>query len=90
MRAAVCGRICMNMMMVDVTHIPDAKVGTVVTLLGSDGEERVSAEQLAGWMGTINYEVVARIYSSQPRYLVEDESEAEMESVDQGVLLPIV
>jgi alanine racemase len=71
-RAPICGRICMNMMMVDVTHIPQAKVGTVVTLLGSDGEERISAEQLAGWMGTINYEVVARIHPSQPRYLLHD------------------
>lgn len=73
MRAPVCGRICMNMFMVDVTHIPNVQVGTVATLLGSDGEERVSAEQLASWMGTINYEVVARIHPSQPRYLVEEE-----------------
>lgn len=72
MRAPICGRICMNMMMVDVTHIPDVQVGTVATLLGSDGEERVSAEQLASWMGTINYEVVARIHPSQPRYLLDD------------------
>lgn len=90
MRAPVCGRICMNMMMVDVTHIPDVKVGTVVTLLGGDGEERVSAEQLASWMGTINYEVVARIYSSQPRYLVEDEPEIEVGSQKTDVLFPIV
>ncbi|MBF2050240.1 MAG: alanine racemase [Leptolyngbya sp. IPPAS B-1204] len=73
MRAPVCGRICMNMFMVDVTHIPNVQVGTIATLLGSDGEERVSAEQLASWMGTINYEVVARIHPSQPRYLVETE-----------------
>lgn len=77
MRAPICGRICMNMMMVDVTHIPDVQVGTVATLLGSDGDERVSAEQLASWMGTINYEVVARIHPSQPRYLVEDLIETE-------------
>lgn len=74
MRAPICGRICMNMMMVDVTHIPNVQVGTVATLLGSDGEERVSAEQLASWMGTINYEVVARIHPSQPRYLVDEDN----------------
>ncbi|NJO78444.1 MAG: alanine racemase [Cyanobacteria bacterium RM1_2_2] len=72
MRAPVCGRICMNMMMVDVTHIPHVKAGTVATILGSDGDERVSAEQLAAWMGTINYEVVARIHPSQSRYVVND------------------
>ena len=69
-RSPVRGRICMNMMMVDVTHIPGVKVGDIATLLGSDGEERISAEQLASWMGTINYEVVSRINSSQPRFVL--------------------
>ena len=69
-RAPVRGRVCMNMTMVDVTHIPAADVGAVATLLGSDGDERVSAEQLAGWMGTINYEVVSRIHPEQPRHMV--------------------
>ena len=41
----------------------------VATRLGQDGEERVSAEDLAGWMGSINYEVVSRIHPSQPRIL---------------------
>jgi alanine racemase len=71
-RSPVRGRICMNMFMVDVTHIPNVEVGTVATLLGVDGEEQITAEQLAGWMGTINYEVVARIHPSQPRFVVPD------------------
>ncbi len=70
-RAPIRGRICMNMMMVDVTHIEPpggaVRAGDVATLLGSDGDERVSAEDLAAWMGTINYEVVARIHPGQPR-----------------------
>jgi alanine racemase len=65
-RAPVRGRVCMNMTMVDVTDVPDVAVGDVATLLGSDGDERVSAEQLAAWMGTIHYEVVARIHGGQP------------------------
>ncbi len=69
-RAPVCGRICMNMMMVDVTHIADVVPGAIATLLGGDGDERISAEQLAAWMGTINYEVVSRIHPSQPRRMV--------------------
>jgi alanine racemase len=69
-RSPIRGRICMNMTMVDVTHIPDVAVGTVATLLGTDGEEQITAEQLAGWMGTINYEVISRIATSQPRFLV--------------------
>jgi alanine racemase len=75
MRSPVRGRICMNMFMVDVTHIPDVEVGSVATLLGADGEEQITAEQLAAWMGTINYEVVARIHSSQPRILMMDRGE---------------
>jgi alanine racemase len=68
-RAPVRGRVCMNMMMVDVTHIPDVRAGDIATLLGHDGDERVSAEQLAGWMGSINYEVVSRIHPGEPRIL---------------------
>jgi alanine racemase len=72
MRSPVRGRICMNMFMVDVTHIPNVEVGSIATLLGADGEEQITAEQLAAWMGTINYEVVARIHASQPRILMAD------------------
>jgi len=66
-RAPVRGRVCMNMTMVDVTHIPEVEVGSVVTLLGWDGEEEVSADQWATWMGSINYEVVSCIHPDQPR-----------------------
>ena len=68
-RAPVRGRVCMNMLMVDLTHIPQAQAGDVATLLGRDGDEEISAETLAGWMGTINYEVVSRIHPGQPRLL---------------------
>ncbi|MSR84078.1 MAG: alanine racemase [Candidatus Latescibacteria bacterium] len=71
-RAPVRGRVCMNMLMVDLTHIPQAQAGEVATLLGWDGEEEISAETLAGWMGTINYEVVSRIHPDQPRLLYRE------------------
>jgi alanine racemase len=89
-RSPVRGRICMNMFMVDVTHIPNVEVGTVATLLGIDGEEQITAEQLAGWMGTINYEVVARIHPSQPRFVVPDQpaSEPVLESYHANFLTP--
>jgi len=60
-RAPVCGRVCMNMTMVDITDVPSAAVGDEVVLLGADGNERITAEQLAGWAGTINYEITTRI-----------------------------
>ena len=68
-RAPVIGRVCMNLTMVDISDIPNASLEDEVVLLGRDGEERISAETMAGWAGTINYEVmcgigkrVARVY----------------------------
>jgi alanine racemase len=66
-RAPVRGRVCMNMIMIDVSDIPAARVGSVVTLVGEDGEERISADDLARWCGTINYEIVSRIHPVIPR-----------------------
>ncbi len=70
-RAYIRGRVCMNMTMVDVTHIDDAKAGDEVILLGRDGDESVSAEFIASQLGTINYEVVTRIGAHLPRIVVE-------------------
>jgi alanine racemase len=66
-RAPVLGRVCMNMFMVDVTDVPGAAAGDVATLLGRDGEETVSAEALAGWAGTIHYEITTRVNPQLPR-----------------------
>lgn len=66
-RAPVRGRICMNMTMIDVTDVPDVREGDEVVLLGAQGDQRVRAEQLAEWMGTINYEVTTRIAAHVPR-----------------------
>jgi alanine racemase len=60
-RAPVVGRVCMNLTMVDVSDIPGVRLEEEVVLLGRDGEERISAETMADWAGTINYEVVTRI-----------------------------
>lgn len=66
-RAPVRGRVCMNLMMVDITDIPGVKLEEPVTLIGSQGSERLSAEQLAAWAGTINYEILARLSGTLPR-----------------------
>jgi alanine racemase len=68
--APVRGRVCMNVMMADVTDIPDAALEDEAVLLGRQGEECVTAEQLAGWAGTINYEIVSRINPELPRIVV--------------------
>jgi alanine racemase len=56
-RARILGRVCMQLCIVDVSHIEDVKFGDSVYLLGGEGEGRISAEDLAGWWQTITYEV---------------------------------
>jgi len=57
-RAPLVGRICMNLCMVDVTHIPDAAAGDQAVLLGRQGDETVTPEMLADILGTIPYEIL--------------------------------
>jgi alanine racemase len=66
-RCKILGRVCMNMIMVDVSHIPDIKLEDEVVLLGKQGKEQITAEELAQKIGTINYEVVTRINPLIPR-----------------------
>jgi alanine racemase len=71
-RAPVRGRVCMNMTMVDVTDIEDVKPMDEVVLLGRQGDEEVSADTLAKWAKTINYEITTRIGEHLPRVLVKE------------------
>lgn len=57
-RAPLIGRICMNLCMVDVTHIPEATAGDEAVLLGNQGPESITTEMLADQLGTIAYEVL--------------------------------
>ncbi|RUM37478.1 MAG: alanine racemase [Desulfobulbus sp.] len=57
-RAPVVGRISMNLTLVDVSEIMDVRPGDEAVLLGSQGNERISADEIAGWMDTISYEVL--------------------------------
>jgi alanine racemase len=69
-RAPLRGRICMNMCMADVTDVADVRLEDEVVLLGRQGDERLPAEQLAQWCGTISYEIVCRVHPSLPRVVV--------------------
>ncbi len=69
-RAPVIGRICMNLCMVDLTDVLGARLEDDAVLLGKSGEEQISAETMAEWAGTINYEIVARISPLLPRRIV--------------------
>lgn len=69
-RATIIGRICMDQTMIDVTKIPNVKIGDVVTLIGSDGYESIDATEIADLLGTINYEVLCGISSRVPRVYI--------------------
>lgn len=66
-RAPVLGRVCMDQFMVDVTEIPDAEEGDLVTLIGEDGEERITMEELGDLSGRFNYELACDLGSRIPR-----------------------
>ena len=63
----VAGNICMDQFMVDVTDVPGVCVGDDVTLLGRDGEEYISAEEMGALSESFNYEVICDIGSRVPR-----------------------
>lgn len=60
-KAPILGRICMDQLMVDVTDIPGAAVGSKVTLIGSDGDETISMEAIASQAGSFPYEFACGI-----------------------------
>ena len=72
-RAPILGRVCMDQLMADVTHIPGVKAGDQVVLLGEQGGERITAEELASWAGTISYEVLLAPTSRVPRVWLHEE-----------------
>jgi len=66
-RAPIVGRVCMDQTMIDVTAIADVRQGDEVVLIGEQGGESITAEQVAERLGTINYEVVSEILARVPR-----------------------
>ncbi|MBI4652582.1 alanine racemase [Candidatus Desantisbacteria bacterium] len=72
-RVRVVGTVCMDSFMIDVTEVPDIKTGDEVTLLGREGDEEISAEELAMKTGTINYEIVSNIGDRLPRVYLKSQ-----------------
>ncbi len=70
-RCRVLGRVAMNMFAVDVSHLPDLRAEEEVVLLGAQGDDEISAEQLAEQIGTINYEVTTLVSPLLPRIVTE-------------------
>ena len=66
-RADVVGRVCMDQCALQLDAIPQARIGDEVVLLGQQGKERISAEELGKRWGTVNYEVVCGLANRLPR-----------------------
>ena len=66
-RAPLAGRVSMEKTAINVTHIPDVRAGDEVVLMGRQGDEEISADEIADWLGTVHYEVAATILSRVPR-----------------------
>ena len=71
-RVPIVGRVCMDLTVLDVGQVPEAAVGDEVVILGSQGDQRITAEEMAATLGTINYEVVTSIAPRVPRVYVGD------------------
>lgn len=69
-KAPVIGRVCMDQFMVDVTDIPQACEGDRVTLIGRDGEEEISAEELGELSGRFHYELLCDLGKRIPRFYI--------------------
>lgn len=70
-RSTIIGRVCMDQTMLDVTKIPGVKVGDLVTILGKDANEQLTATEMAEWMGTISYEVICGISKRVHRVYID-------------------
>lgn len=66
-RAPVIGRVCMDQIMVDVSHLPGVKMGDEAVLIGKQGSEEISANEIAVKLDSINYEVVCMVSHRVPR-----------------------
>ena len=71
-KAPIVGRVCMDQFMVDVTHIPGACAGDTVTIFGTDGEETITADEVAAKAQTIGYELVCGIAPRVPRVYLKN------------------
>lgn len=71
-KAPILGRVCMDQFMVSVDHIPEAAEGDEVTLIGADGGERITMEELGDLSGRFNYELACDLGKRIPRVYVKE------------------
>lgn len=71
MFAPIAGNICMDQCMIDVTHVPDVKVGDEVIIMGTDGKNTILADDIGDATGTINYEIVCAFGQRLPKVYIK-------------------
>ena len=78
-KCPVVGNICMDQCMIDVSAVPDVRLGDEVVILGKQGDEEISADDLAAINGTINYEItccfdlrIPKVYVNYPKGMIEE------------------
>lgn len=74
-RCPILGRICMDQCIIDITDVPNVKMGDVVTIIGRDGDEEIRVEELASMLDTIPYEVICGISKRVTRVYLKDGQE---------------
>lgn len=70
-RVPICGNICMDQTMVNITSVPDVKVGDEVVIIGRQGDEVITPEEIASVRNTINYEVPIMFLKRVPRIYLD-------------------
>lgn len=70
--APILGRVCMDQMMVDVSHLDEVEAGEEAVLMGRQGERAITADELAAWAGTISYEILLAATARVPRIYLHE------------------
>lgn len=86
-KAPILGRVCMDQFMVDVSHIENTGMGDKVTLIGTDGKERITVEELGELADKFNYEFVCGLSKRIPRTFVKDKKVIGTENYFEGVFI---
>lgn len=68
-KARIVGRVCMNMIIIDITDIVSVKAGDSAVIIGKDGKNEITADTIASLSGTVNYEVITRLRESTKRII---------------------
>lgn len=75
-RCPVLGKVTMDQIIVDVSKAEHVKIGSIATVLGRQKDESVSADELAGYANTINYEIVCHLGNRLPRVYINETKSA--------------